>query len=127
MPNDLRITSSGEAVYGDQSPGDFIGHTSTARAVLIECKDIRAPRLALGTRGLKPHQHVSLIELHRCGGIALLIWAKEEVVAVLDPDMIRAIVRPSRLKSIPWDAIHGKWKRPMTENGILDLLEMHNL
>jgi len=125
MPNDLRITSSGEAVYGEKGPADFYGHTSSGRAIFIECKDIKATSLALGSRGIKPHQWIALAELHRAGGIGLVVWARGEMVTVLDVDMIKSLTRGR--KSISWKAIPGKWKHPLTQPGIIALLEQHSV
>ncbi|MEE8519500.1 MAG: hypothetical protein V3S98_10290 [Dehalococcoidia bacterium] len=125
LPNDLRITGSGEAVFGEKGPADFFGHTSSGRAIFIECKDIRAPSLALGSRGVKPHQWIALAELTRSGGIGLVIWAREEMVAILDVDMINSLTRGR--KSISWKAIPGEWKHPLTQPGILALLEQHQI
>lgn len=125
MPNDLRITSSGEAVYGEKGPADFFGHTSSGRAIFIECKDIKSGCLALGSRGLKLHQWIALTELHNCGGIGLVIWAKEDMVTILDVDMIKSLTRGR--KSVSWRAIPGEWKHPLTQPGILALLEQHQV
>lgn len=125
LPNDLRITSSGEAVYGEKGPADFFGHTSSGRAIFIECKDIKGTSLALGSRGIKPHQWIAIAELTRAGGIGLVIWARDEMVAILDVDMIRSLTRGR--KSISWNAIPGEWKHPLTGPGILALLEQHQV
>ncbi len=125
LPNDLRITSSGEAVWGDPGPADFFGHTASGRAIFIECKDIKAPSLSMGSRGLKPHQWIALAELHRAGGIGLVIWAREEMVTILDVDMIKSLVRGR--KSISWKAIPGEYKHPLNEPGLLALLELHQV
>lgn len=125
LPNDLRITGSGRAVYGDKGPADFFGHTDTGRAVFIECKDIKAPSLAMGDRGVKPHQWVALLELDRANGIAAVLWAKGEEVALLDVGMIKSLTRGR--KSISWKAIPGEWKRPLSHVGIMDLLDKVDL
>ena len=121
MPNDLRITGSGTAVYGERGPADFFGHTDTGRFVFIECKDIRAPSLALGARGIKPHQWIALAELDRAGGVGIVMWARDKQVALIDVDMIKSLTRGR--KSVSWKAIPGEWKRPLSHSGILDLLE----
>jgi penicillin-binding protein-related factor A (putative recombinase) len=125
LPNDLRITGSGEAVFGEKGPADFFGHTASGRAIFLECKDIKSPTLALGSRGIKPHQWIALAELHKCGGIGLVIWAREDQVAVLDVDMIKSLTRGR--KSISWRAIPGEWKHPFTLPGILALLEQQDV
>lgn len=125
MPNDLRITSSGAAIFGEKGPADFFGHTNTGRAVLIECKDIKTISLPLGSRGVKPHQWIALAEIHAAGGIGLVVWAKEDDVAVLDVDMIRSLTRGR--KSVSWRAIPPQWKHPFGELGILALLELQDL
>lgn len=125
MPNDLRLTGSGVAVYGEKGPADFFGHTSSGRAVFIECKDIKSAALPLGSRGIKPHQWIALAELHKCGGIGLVIWSRLEHVAIMDVDMIKSLTRGR--KSVSWNAIPGEWKHPLTEHGILTLLEQHKV
>ncbi len=95
-----------------QTPADFFGYTTTARAILVECKIRNETRLELGPGGLKPHQLRSLRELHRINGVALLAWGRGGVrnmvkrVALLDPDMIEAFSEGR--KSIPWKAIPMK-------------------
>ncbi len=125
LPNDLRITSSGKAVWGEKGPADFFGHTCTGRAVLIECKDIKATSLSMGSRGLKPHQWIALAELTRSGGIGLVVWAREAAVAILDVDMIHALSRGR--KSLSWKAIPPKWKHELSHSGIMDLLDKHQI
>lgn len=125
FPNDLRITASGEAVYGDKGPSDFIGHTKSGRAVFIECKDISGPNLSLGSRGLKPHQWIALAELHKSGGIGLVVWSRGDQVTVLDVDMIRSLTRGR--KSISWRAIPDEWKASFSESAILELLERQDV
>lgn len=125
IPNDLRVTSSGEAIWGDQNPADFFGHTINGRAILIECKEISGARLALGTRGLKPHQYLALQEAHKTGAIALVIWARAGRVAVLDMDMIRKLTENRR--SVGWSTIPPRFIRAYDEEGILELLETHHV
>lgn len=125
MPNDLRITSSGEAIWGEKGPCDFFGHSITGRAIFIECKDIKAKSLALGSSGIKPHQWVALTELTRCGGIGIVAWAREDKVAILDTDMIYSLSRGR--KSVPWIAIPAQWKHELTHSGILELLARHQV
>lgn len=125
MPNDLRITSSGEAVYGDKGPADFIGHTASGRCVFIECKDIQATALSLGSRGIKPHQWIALAELDRSGGIGLVVWARREEIAVLTVDMVRSLTRGR--KSISWRAIPEEWKANLDSSDILVVLEKVNV
>lgn len=80
-----------------------MGFTRTGRVVLIEAKETKRPLLSVGTRGLKYHQFQCLMECHKAGGIALLCWLHNGVLAVLDPDMIREFTRERR--SIPWGKI----------------------
>ena len=110
---------------GEKGPADFFGHTCSGRAIFIECKDIKSSSLALGARGVKPHQWIALAELTKAGGIGLVIWAREEMVAVLDVDMIKSLTRGR--KSISWVAIPGEWKTPFSEPGIMSLLERHQI
>lgn len=103
IPNDLKITSGGFAVFAEQTPCDFMGFTSSGRALLIECKECKASSLSMGSRGLKPHQWLALQECHDAGGIAVLLWRRKGVDAILDVDMIRKFSKGKL--SIPWSAI----------------------
>ena len=125
IPNDLRITAAGEAVWGDQNPCDFMGHTINGRAILIECKQIQGARLTLGSRGLKPHQYLALQEAHDANCLALVIWARDDKVAVLDMDMVRKLTENRR--SVGWSQIPHKFIRAFSEEGILELLEAHHV
>ncbi len=125
LPNDLRITGAGEMIYGDKGPADFFGHTCSGRAIFIECKDIKSTSLALGARGLKPHQWLAIAELTKSGGIGLVIWAREDFVTIIDVDMIQSLTRGR--KSVSWEAIPGEWKTPFGEPGIMALLERHQV
>ena len=125
MPNDLRITSSGLLTFGDQTPVDFVGHNNQGRAVLIECKDYISPSLALGKGGLKPHQWMAMQECHDVGGIAILLWSHYELIAAMDMDMIRSLVRGR--KSISWKAIPDGWVRPFGEVGVMALFDKHRV
>lgn len=125
LPNDLRITSSGEAVWGEKGPADFFGHTISGRAVFIECKDIKGATLSMGTRGIKAHQWIALAELTRCGGIGLVIWAHHEEVAVLGTDLVYSLARGR--KSVSWKAIPPEHKHELGTSGIMDLLKKHSI
>ena len=125
LPNDLRITSSGEAVWGEKGPADFFGHTITGRAVFIECKDIKSGCLSMGTRGIKAHQWIALAEMTRCGGIGLFIWAHEDEVAVLGTDLIYSLARGR--KSVSWKSIPPENKHELGHSGIMDLLKNHSI
>jgi len=123
IPNDLRITSSGVMVFGEVCPSDFIGHTVTGRALMVECKDLRSTALSLGKSGLKPHQWLALAECHRAGGLALLVWSHLDFLSVLDMDLIRSLTRGR--KSISWTAIPDSWVRPFGEAGLVELFDQH--
>ena len=125
IPNDLRITTSGLAVFSDQSPSDFMGHTIQGRAIMLECKDIKAPSLAFGRSGLKAHQWIALQECHDAGGLALLAWSRGDWVSLLDMDLVRALSKDRH--SIPWAKIPEQWVRPFTEHGMIELFDQHRI
>lgn len=108
VPNDVRMTSEGTLVHGDQMPADFVGFSAIGRVILIECKESIRTALPLGKAGLKPHQQLALQECGRAGGIALVLWRKEDVTAALDHDMVRVLSRDRR--SIPWKDIPASHK-----------------
>ena len=93
-----------------RTPADFFGYTSTARAILIECKICAKPSLPMiaNGSGLQPHQRKALNELERANGVALLAWGKGgngvvKRVALLDPLMIEKMSEGRR--SVPWTSI----------------------
>lgn len=124
IPNDLRITSSGECAWGDRLPCDFIGHTAHGRAILLECKQTRGTRLPVGPRGLKAHQFIALQEAHDAGAIALVIWARGKDVAAIPMDMLCHLLEGR--KSIAWYSIPPRYVRTFTVEGVVELLEKHH-
>ena len=110
IPNDIRLTD-GVVTHGGQTPCDFLGWTVTGRAMAIECKAFKQPSLPVGEKGLKAHQLIAITECHNAGGIGLLVWEREETIAVIDPNQIAAYSKGR--KSIPWKSIPAKYKRPV--------------
>lgn len=108
IPNDIRL-ADGEVVHGAQTPCDFLGWTITGRAMAIECKMFKQPSLPVGDKGLKAHQLIAISECHNAGGIGLLVWQHEEIIAVIDPSQIATYSKGR--KSIPWMSIPAKYKR----------------
>lgn len=121
IPNDVKIVDE-QLIHGEQGPGDFWGFTSSGRVILLECKHINQPSLALNKKALKPHQLRALTEVHRAGGIALVLWGNGLKIAVLDPDQIRDYSKGR--KSVPWKSIPDRFKRAFVGDH-LQLLEPH--
>lgn len=100
IPTDLRLTKN-SAVFGAQSPCDFIGHTTDGRALLIEAKMCQRPSLPVpNSGGIKGHQWMALRDAHRAGAVALIVWQRGDKISVLPFDVAEKI-RGSR-RSIPW-------------------------
>lgn len=110
VPNDIRL-ADGQVVHGAQTPCDFLGWTITGRAIAIECKMFKHPSLPVGEKGLKAHQLLAIRECHRAGGIGLLVWQRDQEIAVIDTDQIR--VYSKGRKSIPWKNIPDRFKKPI--------------
>lgn len=108
IPNDVKL-EGGVVVHGEQTPCDFIGFTVSGRVILIECKMRQQLSLAVGDKGLKPHQLKAITECHKAGGIGLLLWQRGDELAVIDPDQVLAYSRGR--KSIPWKAIPARFKK----------------
>lgn len=86
------------------TPCDFLGYTSTGRALLIEAKMVVRHRLPVGkSPGLLAHQWNELCDAHRAGAIPLLVWERDGFFKVLT---MPAIVSSIDGKSIPWQ---GRW------------------
>lgn len=111
IPNDIRM-ADGEITHGAQTPCDFLGWTITGRAIAIECKMFKQPSLPVGEKGLKAHQLIAIKECHQAGGVGLLVWQREDDIAVIDPDQVMAYSKGR--KSIPWKSIPTRYKRPIT-------------
>lgn len=110
IPNDIKVVD-GQVIHAEQTPVDFIGFTITGRAILLECKMRKAPSLSLGPNGLKAHQQIALNEVHRCGGIGLLVWMNEDRLAVIDAGQVNAYRKGK--KSIAWRDIPEKFKHSL--------------
>lgn len=104
IPNDLRMTGGELMAYGEEQPADFIGHTATGRVVMVEAKMHNAPSLPIGSRsGVTPYQWTSLLECHKAGGIALIVWQRESKIATIDMDIASSLCWER--KSVPWKKI----------------------
>jgi len=103
-----------QALFTRPTGADFFGYTSSARAILIECKMLNKTSLPLGETGLKAHQFIHLRDCHNAGGIALLVWQQYDATAVIDMDIVQSLSEGR--KSIPWKDIPTKFiKFPNTE------------
>ncbi len=104
LPNDLRMTSSGIMTFGEEQPADFLGHTVTGRAVMVEAKMHNESRLPVGSRsGVTSYQWTSLLECHKAMGIALIVWQRGDKIATFDMDV--AVELSKNRRSIPWGKI----------------------
>jgi hypothetical protein len=89
-----------------QTPCDFFGWTPLGRAILIECKQVRRPRLPIGSsNGLQAHQWNALELAFRCGAYSYLIWRNGDETAVLTFAELSDFAKGMR--SIPWTACCG--------------------
>lgn len=106
-----------------QTPCDFMGHTSGGRAILIEAKQVARTSLPVGgtSNGLKNHQWSALQEAHRAGCIALLCWARYDWVATIDVDQI--IAYSAGRKSVPWDKIPDRYIHSLHDLNPFSILE----
>ena len=108
IPNDIKVVDN-QLIHAEQTPADFMGFTITGRAIIVECKICTAKSLPLGPRGLKPHQQIAINEVHKAGGIGLLVWKHGVRYAVIDAGQVNTY-RQGR-KSIAWKDIPDKFKR----------------
>ena len=97
-----------------ETPCDFFGYTVRGRAILIEAKMVDRTALPISntSNGLSLNQWNELADAHRAGAIALICWARRGVCATISFDLA-AKLREDR-RSIPWDAIHNRYLRPMS-------------
>lgn len=107
IPNDIKLAGK-KLIYGEQQPSDFWGYTAQGRVILIECKICGKESLPIGTRGIKPHQLSALMEVHKAGGLGLLVWMHDSMIAVIDYDQVHAYSLGR--KSIPWSNIPLRFK-----------------
>ena len=115
IPNDLRVTASGIATFADEQPADFIGHTRTGRVIMVEAKQHKKERLPLFSKsGVTPYQWTSLLECHKAGGIALIVWQCGDEVATFDMDIAIALSKDRR--SIPFRKIQKRFCHPATDD-----------
>lgn len=98
-----RVSTASHVIHTEAPGADFWGFTTSGRVIMIECKECSKPSLAFNDSGLKPHQIAALSEVHRAGGIALLVWYRRKEIATIDLDVIFSISRGR--KSIPWKKI----------------------
>ncbi len=108
IPNDIKIVD-GKLIHAEQTPPDFMGFTAGGRAIIIECKMCLDESLSLGKKGIKPHQLKAINEVHDAGGLGLVVWQKEGMIAVVDAGQVRAYT--ANRKSLPWKVIPPKFKR----------------
>lgn len=85
-----------------QTPADFVGHSSDGLAVLIECKQVKGTSLAIGEGGggLKPHQWSALERAHLCGAHSFIIWQNGDVVTLIPFGRAKQLI--GSRKSIRW-------------------------
>lgn len=85
-----------------QTPADFMGHTASGAAILIECKQVRGTSLHIGDggSGLKPHQWSALERASVCGSHSLIVWQNGDVITLMP--FYRAQELAGARKSIRW-------------------------
>jgi hypothetical protein len=121
IPNDLRITGSGQMTWGEWTPCDFFGHTRKGTVVMIECKDISGDRIRKGGE-LRPQQLESLDTCQISGGYAGLLWAHQYDVVLLTAAEVEACSRGRR--AIAWaDAKRVCEPKPLTPESVVELIE----
>lgn len=106
-------STADKVLWCGQTGSDFFGVTSSGRGVVIEAKKIGRPRLPLGVSsgdGIKKHQLLELLDWHRAGALALVIWQRESAIAVFDPDVFMPKDRMIP-KSISWEALPAHLKK----------------
>ena len=99
-----------------QTPCDFIGHTSKGRCIMIEAKMSKQRRLPLGGKGhngLMPHQWNALKDASNAGCVALICWQHGDEVALID--LPHAAVKAGDKRSVAWADIGDEWKRPVDD------------
>lgn len=110
-----------EAVFVQKTGYDFFGFSLSGRFIAIEAKECVANRLPLNVQkghGLKAHQVDALLEVHRAGGSAIIVWMHGEEVAVCPVG--KWLDR--KVKSLSWKDAQ-KWRYPWDkERGILGLV-----
>lgn len=91
-----------------QTPCDFFGYTTEARAILIECKMVSRTSLPIGkSPGLAPHQWIALEEANRANCLALICWMRYTECAVISMDMAQSMSLGR--KSISWQDIPERY------------------
>jgi hypothetical protein len=115
LPNDFRLIKGREFIFGEEQPADFIGHTRTGRVIMIEAKQHKSDRLQLYCKsGVTPYQWTSLLECHKAGGIALIVWQRGEEIATFDMDIAIALSKDRR--SIPFRKIQKRFCHSATDD-----------
>ncbi len=107
-----------QVVWTGPTGSDFFGVTSSGRAVLVEAKSLQRPRLPLGITkgsGVNRHQLLELIDWHRAGALALIVWECGDNVAVFDPDVFMPQGSRTPPKSLAWEDIPANLKKPTVE------------
>lgn len=93
-------TSSQELIYAARTGFDFFGYTAKGRVIAIEAKEEQGDRLRWNIKdgaGVKRHQLDALQEVKRAGGIAFVLWMRQEEVRLVDVYIDRG-----QQKSMPW-------------------------
>ncbi len=127
LPTDLRMTSSGIMTFGEEQPADFLGHTVTGRAVMVEAKMHNESRLPVGSHsGVTSYQWTSLLECHKAMGLALIVWQRGDEIATFDMDIAVELSKDRR--SIPWGKIPKRFLHSAESPSVhLDMFEPYLL
>lgn len=114
-------SSGWTALFVEKTGYDFFGFTSRGRYIAIEAKEgvrDRLPVFVQKGHGVKMHQMLALAEVHRTGGIAMVVWKKEDRIAVIPASLI-----DEDAKSIRWTDVHAYEQKWSNEHGIPGLLK----
>lgn len=64
---------------------------------------------------IKPHQWNELLFCHRAHGVALVVWQRDDFVAVFDMDIARRLSIHDGRGSVPWKGIPDNYKHHVSE------------
>lgn len=106
IPNDMRLAGD-ELVFGDTGPCDFMGHDTRGTVLFIEAKMCKKKSLAVPSKsGIRGHQWMALRDCHYAGGHAVIVWQRENEVAVMT--WAKANELRGDRRSIPWPSALSK-------------------
>lgn len=103
-----------------QTPCDFVGYDRYGRIIMVECKILNRKSLPCGGgSGCKPHQLGALLQCHRAGGHAFLLWSRGAEVALLPMGAVESMLEGR--KSLPWGCIDRSMICESNPRGVIEL------